>query len=327
MISNLNNGLQSQLEVSAARNNPQGTGAVLSSPSTEQKTSPPEMEAESKEEGMNMTSEVMERVFDISEVGTILVQTGSDVITESGIKGGLNTAAHVGSAAAGLFFAVKGSRDLKKGIDKKDNLQAINGMGELALAGEAGISSLQYVSQFPSVGNAIGKTATSFICSPLMKSLGSTLGFVYAASELVEGIHLVNAGLVQKNTKKVLQGALNIGLSIAAGALFTTGGAPAAIILGGLSLLELGAFGEQKVEEAVKNWQRTHPHTEPQKENKLKTLKPLAQADLSQVVVAQPYKAGEKSAPLQSTIVQAGAPLRMEPLMMTDLSSFNFTLP
>jgi len=279
MIQNITTALSPQSDQAPARNSLQDrTGgssqAPVKAPSTDEKQAPDEFHE------VDISSEVVERVYDISEVATVLIQTGADVISEAGLKGALSTAAKLGSAGAGAFFACKGVRDVKQGIVNKKPVQVMTGVGELGLAGEAGIATAQSIAQLPSVAKAIGSSAASVICSPALKVAGTTFGFVYAATELMEGIHLISKGIQHKDREEIALGVLNVGLGVAAASLFATGGVPAALALGGLSVLELGAFSSGQVRDAVRSWEDRDRQAE------VETAKPLATADLSQFVIS-----------------------------------------
>jgi len=201
---------------------------------------------------LETTPEVMERLYTISEVGTTILQTGSDIIAESGIKGKAAVAAGAGTAIAGVFFAVKGAKDLKEAIAKKDGLAGFRAAGELGLAGNAAISSAQMLTTLDSTSKFINPSVAGMINSPVAGVIGKTLGMVFAASELYSGGKLIHEGISHKNKEKIILGALSLGVGASAAALFMVGGVTSAVVLGALSIAELVAFGAEKVSDNLR---------------------------------------------------------------------------
>jgi len=227
------------------------------------RNTPPESSGEKKKscEGENIVDgiqdlavapEVMERIYTLSEVGTTIIQTGSDIIAESGMKGKIGIAAGAGTAISGVFFAIKGAKDLKDAIEKKDAMAGLGAAGELGLAGSAAISTAQMLTTLTGTSRYINPAVATLINSPVAVSIGNSLGLIFASTELLAGGKLLHEGFMHKNKEKIILGALNLGIGASAAALFTVGGVIPAVALGALSLAELIAFGAEKVSDKLR---------------------------------------------------------------------------
>ncbi|MGV8119183.1 MAG: hypothetical protein AB2L14_05395 [Candidatus Xenobiia bacterium LiM19] len=201
---------------------------------------------------LDTAPEVMERLYTLSEMGTTILQAGSDIIAESGLKGNLGIAAGAGTAVSGVFFAVKGAKDLKDAIAKKDAMAGLGATGELALAGNAAISSAQMLTTLTSASKYIDPSVASLINSPIAGVAAKSLGMIFAASELVQGGRLLHDGYAHKNKEKMILGALSVGVGASAAVLFTVGGVTSAVVLGALSIAELITFGAEKVSDNLR---------------------------------------------------------------------------
>lgn len=201
---------------------------------------------------LDTAPELMERLYTISEMGTTILQAGSDIIIESGFKGKSEIAAGAGTAVAGAFFAIKGARDLNEAIDKKDTMAGIVATGELAIAGDAAISTARMLTRLAGTSKYISPSFASLINSPVAGVVGKGLGMIFAVSELVQGGKLIHDGVRHKNKEKMILGALSLGVGASAAALFTVGGVTSAVVLGALSIAELLAFSAEKVSDSIR---------------------------------------------------------------------------
>jgi hypothetical protein len=207
---------------------------------------------------LDTNPEIAEQIRNISEVGSVLLDTGANLISESGIKGTLATAAKLGTALSGAYLGIHGVIDMTRAVKERSLMKGITAGGELSLASSAAIDTAQAMSRVPAMGKIIGPAATSFVCSPAMAVAGKCAGLLYAATEFAEGGAMAVKGYKEHDRKKIFVGALNVGLGIAATTLFTVGGIPATLAFGALALTELLVVGRDKVEEVLKGWQEKH---------------------------------------------------------------------
>jgi len=202
---------------------------------------------------VNIKSEMGKRLLTAAEAGMAVVQGFSDVILESPVKSSLTGLAKAGIAAGGVYFAVRGAVDLKDAIKKRSLIGGIGASGTLALAGDAAIYTAMNLAQNPSVAKVMGPSAVACINSPAVAALSTSLGFVFAGSELISGINLLHKGHKYKDSFRLMLGALNVGIGVTAALFYGCGGTVPAAILSGLCAAEIVALGVKEIDRVMRS--------------------------------------------------------------------------
>jgi hypothetical protein len=158
-----------------------------------------------------------------------------------------------GGVASGIYFGIEGVKDLKEAVANHDVMGELKASGHLALAGEAAVeATMETASIFTHTSAAaglMGPAVAALAHSHALHMAAATLGVVHGAVEVVLGGKEVYDGVKAHDKKKMLTGALLMGVGSAIAGVAMGGGLPAGIALGAFFLPYLAVKNSQ----AIKN--------------------------------------------------------------------------
>lgn len=186
--------------------------------------------------------------------GAEVVHVGSEILEAIEAGGVLAALGTLGSVASGVYFGIEGARDLKTAIKEKNLVEGIEASGHLSVAGEAAIGLATELTAVSSVSAALGPAVTAAINSPLVELLGTGMGVVHGAAEVIVGGKEIYDGIRDKNKIKMIKGALTTGLGVSVAAIALGGGVPMGIALAAIftgKMVMKTKFGDHMKKKAI----------------------------------------------------------------------------
>ncbi len=167
------------------------------------------------------------------------LHVGSEIANAAEATGLLSALGTMCGAVSGIFFGIEGYHDMKTAVREKNLGEGIEAAGHLALAAEAAVDVTTAVSSTSVASGLFGPVAKVVAGSSILGLLGTTFGVAHGAAEVITGGRGIYHGIKQGDKKKILEGAFDVGMGAAVGAIALGGGLPAGIALGAIFITRL----------------------------------------------------------------------------------------
>lgn len=193
----------------------------------------------------------MRDTHDVMHENMEAIHIGVEMAHSAEATGLLGAASMAGGAVSGLYFGIEGVKDMKLAIKEKNLMHGVEATGHLGLAAEAGMELAAHAAESSVGASLLGPIGHAIGHSHALHLLGAGFGVVHGAAEVVIGGKEIYDGIKVNDKKKILSGALNVGIGAAAAAVALGGGIPAGIALGAIFVTKMSLIKPHKFKKAA----------------------------------------------------------------------------
>ncbi len=167
------------------------------------------------------------------------VHIAAEVAESFQVTGILAGIAGVGTVVTGLYFGCEGIKDMGTAVKDKDIPGTLESVAHLALGGEALLEAAHLATNTSCISGMLGPAGCSFLNSPAFSTMGSVFGYIHGGSEVILGGKEIYDGKKQGDKKRIISGALNMGIGASMLGLASGGGIPCGVVLAALFLTKM----------------------------------------------------------------------------------------